>query len=85
MLSIKYVQEVQFGGQAVKFRETTQWMVTWAVTSNCVAMRSPEGVCEESQRVNAFMHSHSLVHIGWLRVVSQGGPLCASDIHKQKV
>jgi hypothetical protein len=89
MVSMKYqhVQEVQFGGQAVKFRETTQWKVTWAVTSNCVAMRSPEGegVCEESQRVNAFMHSHSLVHIGWLRVVSQGGPLCASDIHKQKV
>jgi hypothetical protein len=55
------------------------------MTTNCVAMRSPEGVCEESQKVNAFMHSHSLVHIGWLRVVSQGGPLCASDIHKQKV
>jgi hypothetical protein len=79
------VQDVQFVGQAVEHREATQWMVTWAMLSNGMASCTAEEVSEQNQKVNAFMHSHGLVHMGWLRVVSQGGPLTMSDIHKQKV
>jgi hypothetical protein len=79
------VQDVQFVGQAVDHREATQWIVTWAMLSNNMASNSPEEVYEQRSRVEAFMRSHGLVHMGWLRVVSHGGPLTTSDIHKQKV
>jgi hypothetical protein len=79
------VQAVQFVGQAVDHREATRWIVTWAMLSNSMPSNSPEEVCEQRNRVDAFMHSHGLVHMGWLRVVSQGGPQTTSDIHKQKV
>jgi hypothetical protein len=79
------MQEVHFVGQAVEHRATTQWMVTWALLSNGMAVSTPEEVCCQNESVNAFMHSHGLVHMGWLRVVSQGGPLTMHDIRKQKV
>jgi hypothetical protein len=79
------VQDVQFVGQAVQHRQATQWMVTWAMLSNGLRLSSHEEVCRQNEGVHAFMQSHGLVHMGWLRVVSQGGPLSMSDIHKQKV
>jgi hypothetical protein len=79
------VQDVQFLGQAVQHREATQWMVTWAMLSNGMRVSSHEEVCRQNEGVSAFMHSHGLVHMGWLRLVSHGGPLSMSDIHKQKV
>jgi hypothetical protein len=79
------MQDVQFVGQAVNYRAATQWMVTWAMLSNGMAVSTHEEVCRKDQSVNAFMHSHQLVHMGWLRVLSQGGPLNMHDIRKQKV
>jgi hypothetical protein len=79
------VQDVQFVGQAVQHREATQWMVTWAMLSSGLTVSSHEEVCRQNERVSAFMHAHGLVRMGWLRVVSHGGPLSMSDIHKQKV
>jgi hypothetical protein len=79
------MQEVHFLGHAVDHRGANQWIVTWAMLSNGMAICSPEAVWEQNHRVNAFMHSHGLMHLGWLRVVSQGGPLTAADINRQKV
>jgi hypothetical protein len=79
------MQDVQFVGRAVKYRAATQWLVTWAMLSNGMAASTHEEVCYQKESVKAFMHSHGLVHIGWLRVVSQGGPLNMQDICKQKV
>jgi hypothetical protein len=79
------MQEVQFLGHAVNRRGANQWIVTWAMLSNGMEISPPEAVWEQNHRVNHFMHSHGLTQLGWLRVVSQGGPLTAADIHKQKV
>jgi uncharacterized protein YfiM (DUF2279 family) len=79
------MQDVQFVGQAVKHRAATQWMVTWAMLSNGMAVSTHEEVCHKDVSVNAFMHSHELVHMGWLWVLSQGGSLNMHDIRKQKV
>jgi hypothetical protein len=76
----EYVHEVHFGGQAVKYREATQCIATLAIIGKGMAMCSSEEVSQVNQKVNAFMHSHGLEHVGWLRVVSQGGPVSASDI-----
>jgi hypothetical protein len=84
--SKKYgVQEVQFVGQAVKQKEATQWVVTWALLSNSMAVSTQEEMCKRIECVRAFMHCHGLVHMGWLRIVSHGGPVNMSDIRKQKV
>jgi hypothetical protein len=79
------MQEVHFVGQAVKHGAASQWMVTWALLNNGMAISTPEEVSCQNEWVNAFMHSHGLVHMGWLRVVSQGGPLTMHDICKHKV
>jgi hypothetical protein len=81
----RLMQEVHSLGHAVDHRGANQWIVTWAMLSNGMAISAPEGVWEQNQRVNAFMHSRGLMHLGWIRVVSQGGPLTATDIHKQMV
>jgi hypothetical protein len=81
----KHMQEVQFLGHAVSHRGANQWIVTWALLRNGMAISTPEAMWEQNHRVNAFRHSHGLMHLGWLRVVTQGGPLTASDIYKQKV
>jgi hypothetical protein len=79
------MQEAHFVNPAVKHREAPQWMVTWALLHNGTAVSTPEEVSRQNEWVNAFMHSHGLVHMGWLRVVSQGGPLSMHDICKHKV
>jgi uncharacterized protein YfiM (DUF2279 family) len=74
-----------FVGQAVMHREATQWIVSRETLSNGMLLSSHEEMCSQNDRVNAFMHSDGLVHMGWQRVVSDGDPLTMSDIHKHKV
>jgi hypothetical protein len=60
-------------------------MVTWAMLNNGMEVSTHEEVSRQNEGVNTFMHAHGLLHMGWLQVVSQGGPLTMHDIRKQKV
>jgi hypothetical protein len=79
------VQVVQFVGKPITNDDATEWMVTRAILSYSVAIASSERIRKHNQRVNALMRAQGLVHIGWLRVVAQGGPLSLADVNTQKV
>jgi hypothetical protein len=79
------VQIVQFAGKCMTYNDATEWNVTHAILSNSLAVSSAETRLKRNEQVDAVMHEHGLVHIGWLRQASKLCPLSTLDLDTQRV
>ena len=79
------MQIVQFAGKCMTYHDATEWNVTHAILSNSLAVSSAETRLKRNEQVDAVMHEHGLVHIGWLRQASKMCPLSSLDLDTQRV
>lgn len=80
-----HVQIVQFAGKCMTYNDATEWNVTHAILSNSLAVSSAATRLKRNEQVDAVMHEHGLVHIGWLRQASKLCPLSSLDLDTQRV